>query len=472
MKRLVAIAGLAACGATPVLPDAAPSGPHYPRAIPVTAPMPIDGDQFGYRIALGGDGRVLAVGVPRDDASPTGITGDRSDPDAGAVYVFTWGGTQWESQAYLKPRVLDPADQFGASVGLSALGDTLVVGAPGEDGGPGHDVEDNSVAGSGAAYVFKRHGTTWMLQDYLKAAKPGVDDGFGTAVAISADGNTVAVGALGEDSRATGVDGDPLDNTLTDSGAAYVFTTDGMAWTQAAYLKAAHPDKADRFGEDLALSGDGAVLAIGASGEDSAALGVGGDQADNTATNAGAAYVFRRTAGAWAQEAYLKASNSGTSDGFGLHVALSGLGTTLVVAAPFEDSANAHQTDDSIMDSGAAYVFGFDGAAWTQRAYLKSPTPTVSDQLGQAVAISADGHVVAVSAPNDDGVAMNGGAVYTFSDAAGPWQRAASVTAQTPAVGAQLGSSLGLSSDGSVLAIGIALDSATALEAGSVQVAY
>jgi len=310
------------------------------------------------------------------------------------------------------------------------------------------------------------------LQGYLKAAHPGVDDGFGTAVAISSDGNTVAVGALGEDSSAMGVDGDQLDNTLTDSGAVYVFTTDGTAWTQQAYLKAAHPNKADRFGEAVSLSADGTALAIGASGEDSAALGVGGDQTDNSAQNAGAAYVFRRTGSTWAQEAYLKASNSGAGDGFGLRLALSGLGRTLVVGAPYEDGDGAHQTDDSVMDSGAAYVFELDGGAWTQRAYLKSPTPTVSDQLGQAVAVSGNGKVVAVSVPNDDTLAMDSGAVFTFADAAGPWQRAATVTPIAPMAGTQLGTSLGLSSSGGVLAIGIALDSEFAQEAGSVQIAY
>jgi trimeric autotransporter adhesin len=125
-------------------------------------------------------------------------------------------------------------------------------------------------------------------------------------------------------------------------------------WTN---LKASNTGAGDRFGYSVALSGD--TLAVGAYGEASAAQGVGGNQDDNGATDSGAVYVFRRSGSAWAQEAYLNASNTGVSDYFGYSVALSG--DTLAVGAFYEDSAapgvGGNQGDNSASGSGAVYVF-------------------------------------------------------------------------------------------------------------------
>ena len=128
---------------------------------------------------------------------------------------------------------------------------------------------------------------------YVKASNTGAGDNFGFGVALSGDGNTLAVGAFREKSATTGVDTTPNDDgTANDSGAVYVFTRTGAVWSQQGYLKASNTDRGDWFGINVALSGDGNTLAVGAAGEDSAATGVGGDQADNTATDAGAVYLY------------------------------------------------------------------------------------------------------------------------------------------------------------------------------------
>ncbi len=170
-------------------------------------------------------------------------------------------------------------------------------------------------------------------QAYLKASNTGAFDLFGsTSVAVS--GDTVVVGALYEESNATGVNGDQADNSASAAGAAYVFVRTGTNWTQQAYLKASNTDVLDEFGGSVAISGD--TIVIGAMLESSSATGVNGDQGDNNAEYAGAAYVFVRTGTNWTQQAYLKASNTGAGDFFGSSVAVSG--DTLVVGAAHEGS--------------------------------------------------------------------------------------------------------------------------------------
>src|SRR5207253_2675150 len=126
-------------------------------------------------------------------------------------------------------------------------------------------------------------------------------------------------------------------------------------------------DTGDFFGWPVALAG--ATLAIGARYEDSNATGINGNQADDSASGSGAAYVFTRSATTWSQQAYVKASNAGANDQFGLSLALAE--DALVVGAPGEDSSatgiDGNQADNSASSSGAAYVFGRAGTTWSQR---------------------------------------------------------------------------------------------------------
>ncbi|MGQ9926872.1 MAG: FG-GAP repeat protein, partial [Chloroflexaceae bacterium] len=126
------------------------------------------GDQFGYAVALSGN--TLLVGAPGEGGS-------------GAVYVFTGGDATWTQQAYLKAANAGIGDYFGAFVAID--GDMLAVGAPGEASGNPADPNDNSAPNAGAAYVFMRSGATWTQRGYLKAANVQAEDLFGTSTAIS-----------------------------------------------------------------------------------------------------------------------------------------------------------------------------------------------------------------------------------------------------------------------------------------------
>ncbi len=204
--------------------------------------------------------------------------------------------------------------------------------------------------------MFVRSGGAWSQQAYLKASQVSVDDIFGESVAVS--GDTVVVGAVGEDSSTTGVNTTP-DELADAAGAAYVFVRSGGAWSQQAYLKASQVSGFDYFGQSVAVSGD--TVVVGARGEDSSTTGVNSTP-NELAGFAGTAYVFVRTGSSWTQQAYLKASNTGASDYFGISVAVSG--DTVVVGAYQEDSSTTgvNSTPNELAtNAGAAYIFtGFD----------------------------------------------------------------------------------------------------------------
>ena len=333
------------------------TGTTWSQQAYIKASNPDFNDLFGHSVALSGN--TLVVGAVNESSEATGINGNQTDNsamNAGAVYVFVRSGTTWSQQSYLKASNAEAFDQFGWIVALD--GNTLAVGANLESSnatGVNGNQADNNAVRSGAAYIFVRTGTTWSQQAYLKASNTEANDFFGESVTI--DDSTVAVGAWWEDSSATGVNGDQNNNNTTFSGAAYVYSFDGMSWSQQAYIKASNTDTENYFGHALVLRGD--RLIVSAYADDSAAIGINGDQQNADAGGSGAAFVFARVGTVWSQQHYLKASNTGVEDTFGYTMATDGL--SLVVGARYEDSnatgIDGNQADNSADLSGAAYVF-------------------------------------------------------------------------------------------------------------------
>ncbi|MDD2176685.1 FG-GAP repeat protein [Acidovorax sp. D2M1] len=323
-----------------------------------------DPQSFGSSVAVSSDGNLVAVGAPGEGSKANGINGDQSDNSAiraGAVYTYSrssgaGGGNTWAHQAYLKASNTRSAgwQYFGESIALSGDGSTLAVGAPQESSGAtgiNGNQQDQSASGSGAVYVFTQNNNGWGQQAYVKASNTAARDRFGLKLALSANGNTLAVGAQDESASGTGINNPPGARTLARAGAAYLFTRSNDAWSQQAYLKASNTGQDHWYGSSLALSADGNTLAVGAMAEASSARGINGKQADNSAGGAGAAYVYKRSGGTWSQHAYLKASNTDAGDLFGASIALSGDGTTLAVGATGEDSLakdiQGNQADNS-----------------------------------------------------------------------------------------------------------------------------
>ena len=455
-----------------------PQGDTWVQQAYIKASNPGITDNFGFATALSADGNTLAVSAHFEASGDTGVDANQDDdsiPQAGAVYVFTRSGTTWTQQAYVKAsntghigerldpdeqpelagehfgliasgeysyadsygEMFDDGDQFGSAIALSDDGNTLVVTATAEDSGtPGVDSDqtDNSKRSAGAAYVFGREGTTWSQTDYIKPSNPEVDALFGYSAALSADGGRVAIGGYDEDGSPASTN-EFQDGLVRGTGAVYVFDFDGETWHQTGYLKASNAERGDSLGVAVVISDDGKTVIATAQDEDGLTTGInnipGPDYQDDIRPTTGAVYVFVEDDGAWSQQAYIKASNTGSGDVFGSRLALSGNGNVLVAGAQLEDSGSrgidGHQDDDSALEAGAVYLFTRTGDTWAQEAYVKGSNTEIFDEFGSSVSISADGSLVAVGAYYEDSAAtgvggdqtdnsmLEAGAVYLFS---------------------------------------------------------
>ena len=401
------------------------SGSTWVEEAYLKASSPDASDFFGNAVAIDGD--LIVVGAPGEDGSSSGVGGDpttNGSTDSGAAYVFARSGGTWHEEVYLKPAATSPGDSFGTAVAVS--GATVVVGAPGEDSGArgvNGDPSDDSSLESGAAFVFVRNGSVWLQQAFLKSSNSDRDDRFGQSVAI--EGDTVLVGAPGEDSSASGVGGQRFDESAPGSGAAYVFQRGAGVWSEQTYLKATNTGAQDHFGSPLALSRDRAVIA--AVGEDSVFGGSQPDPSDDSGVSAGAVYVYVRSGSAWSPEAYLKASNPDSRDEFGTSVAIEG--DRLLVGTPYEASAatgiGGDEADNSALHAGAAYLFERTATGWFQRAYIKASNTDPLDGFGSGVGLTDEVFLVGalgerggsrgIGGDPSDNSAPGAGAAYAFT---------------------------------------------------------
>ncbi len=370
-------------------------------------------DQFGKSVSL--NDNTLAVGAD-DDSNQTTITNgatasnDNSSGDSGAVYIYKRTGSSWAQEAYIKAVNNDNTTYFGSEISLN--GNTLVVGSYKEYSnqttiinGPTAST-DNSNGGSGAAYVYKRTGTTWTQEAYIKAVNGEAEDFFGLSISLS--GDTLAVGSLEDSNQTTITNGSTAssDNSNNESGAVYIYKRTGSSWFQEAYIKAANNDVSDRFGSNISLNGDS--LAVGSVGEDSnQSIITNGSTAssDNSNSSSGAVYIYKRAGSYWAQEAYIKAANNDAVDLFGGRSDLSG--DTLAVGADEEGSnqttitnGTTASSNNSSLRSGAVYVYKRAGTTWVQEAYIKAVNNDGGDDFGRSTSISGD--TIAIGAPLED----------------------------------------------------------------------
>lgn len=351
-----------------VLPDAGAASSLFTSQTKIISNDAAAGDKFGSSVAISGD--TLIVGAP-ESTTPNGL-------NSGAAYVFVRDGTGWNQQAKLAANDGAVGDFFGVSVSVS--GDTVVVGAYGDDG---------SDYFSGSAYVFVRDGTSWTQQAKL-FGNPTLNEQFGTSSAIS--GDTIVVGSaqgnwgyayvfvrngttwtlqqtLPARGRSVAIEWDTIvvggGTTLYEPdgglGTAYIFVRDGSSWVQQARLTG-NQDDYSTFGSSVSISGD--TVAVGAIG-----------WSNNGAAKTGHAYTFTRSGGNWPLQQVLTASDAAIGDAFGASIAIEG--NLLIVGAP-QDSAPTYR-------QGSAYVYVWDGTRWVEREKLLANDAADSHLFGYSV---------------------------------------------------------------------------------------
>jgi hypothetical protein len=320
-------------------------------------------DFFGASLAVSGD--VAVVGAPNDEIGSATTEG-------GAAFVFRWDGSRWQPEARLAASDRAPFDDFGRAVAVD--GDRILVGAPFAAVG---------AESRGAVYAFRFANGTWSEEDKLVASDGAAFDALGSAVALAGD-----LALAGAPQRSGG------------RGAAYVFERTGSDWSDVQTLTAPDAAANDAFGSAVALSG--AVAAVGAPFGDAPS---GPDR--------GSVYVFRSAGADFAFEVELHAADAAFQDQLG--GALASEADVILAGA-----RSAAGLDGS--DAGAAYLFRFGGAAWTQEAKLVASDGQAGDSFGRDV--SLDGDAALVGAPLGDRTGNSAeGSAYLFARRGASWQQ-------------------------------------------------
>jgi hypothetical protein len=357
------------------------------------------GDRSGYKVSISSDGTKIAIGA-------LGNSGGGSD--AGQVRVYQYSNNAW---AQIGADIDGEAmfDQSGISVALSSDGTTVAVGASGNSG---------NGANSGHVRVYRNIAGTWTK---LGADIDGeaTNNASGSAVAISLDGNIVAIGA-------------PFNSDNGNSaGQVRVYQYSNNAWTKIG-ADIDGESSNDNSGQAVAISSDGTIVAIGAP-----------QNSNGNGNGSGQVRVYRNIAGTWTK---LGADIDGEAAGdvSGSSVAISSDGTTVAIGAPFNDG-----TGNS---AGQLRVYQYSNSSWTKIG-SDIDGNAASDGSGRSVAISSDGTIVAIGAPQSSMFSSEKGYVKLYKNVSGTWTLIDQKIDGEASDDAS-GSSVAISSNGTIVGIG------------------
>ena len=345
----------------------------------------LSGDFFGKSVSLSGNRALIGA-----DAR------DGSVANEGAAYVFEFDGTDWIETAKLTANDGEMNDLFGFS--MSLLGDRAVIGA--------YASNDNG-NNSGSIYVFDFDGIDWLLSDKLTPSDGALGDFFGYSLSLSQ--NRILVGSTFDDDNGGA------------SGSAYVFDYDGNDWNETAKITASDGAILDNFGHSVSLFGDRAVISAYAD--------------DDNGTDSGSAYVFDYDGSDWNETTKLIPNNGTIEAFFGNSVSLSG---DRVLIGTFVDN-------DKLFNNGSAYVFDFDGSSWSQSAVLTANNGTMDDKFGFSVSLFGDRALIGDY--GDDGSITDSGAAYVFDFDGQSWNQSDIFKASDAAIFDEFGYSVSLNGD-------------------------
>ncbi|MBK8965971.1 MAG: choice-of-anchor D domain-containing protein [Lewinellaceae bacterium] len=356
------------------------------------------GDLSGRSVSLSADGQTIAIGAPLNAGNGSG---------SGHVRVFKLSGEVWTQQGS-DINGEHSGDESGYSVSLSADGQTVAIGE--------HFNADNGI-NSGQVRVFKLVGGVWtQLGSDLNGA--AAYDQFGYSVSLSADGQSVAIGAIENDGNGP------------NTGEVQVYKLIGGVWTQQG-SDINGEGLSDWLGWSVSLSADGQTLSVGA------------PRNGGNGSNAGHVRVYKLTGGVWTQQGS-DIDGEAPGDESGYSVSLSADGQTVAIGAKGNDGNGG--------DSGHARVYKLVGGTWTQLGSdIDGEAP--NDFSGSSVSLSPDGQTVAIAAYGNDGGGSQSGHVRVYKLLGGVWTKQG-LDLDGEAPGDQLGWSVSLSADGLTIAAG------------------
>lgn len=378
------------------------------------------GDEAGWAVDLSSDGRILAVGEVLYDSG--------LDSAIGRVRVFEWNGSTWEG---LGAGIVGEAagDGSGSEVSLNSNGTRLAIAANANAGGGTR---------RGSVRVFDWDGTAWS-QVGSDIDGEADQDRSGTAIALSADGTRLAIGAGGNDGNGS------------NSGHVRVYEWDSVSssWSQ---LGSDLDGEAagDNFGNAVSLNADGTILAAGAPINSGAAGAVSGHTR-----------VFRWDSGTstWSQiGSDIDGEHAG--DWSGDAVSLNSDGTLVAIGA--------ENNSDNGADAGQVRVFQWTGGAWVQRGSDIDGT-SAGDYAGDSVSLSSDGRHLIVGAPLNSDIASDAGQARVFDWNGTAWAQLGT-TIYGEAEGDRAGFAVAISDDGGTFAVGSYLNDESFASAGKVRV--
>ncbi len=348
------------------------------------------GSGYNFGTSLSFSGNRALIGSDKSKDNFNNITG--------AAYVFDFDGNNWNQTQKLIATDASASDFFGVSVSLS--GNRALIGA---------FADDDNATNSGSAYIFEFDGNNWSQTKKLIAPNGEVFDQFGVSVSLS--GTRALIGSEGDD------------ESNSNSGAAYIFDFDGNNWNQTQKITASDADASDHFGVSVSLSGNRAL--IGAYFDD--------DNGDNS----GSAYIFDFNGNNWIQAQKITASDTGIGDSFGFSVSLSE--NRALIGAHFDDSNGNN--------SGSVYVFDKNGSNWTQSQKLIAEGGTFATRQFFGNSVSLSNNRALIGAYFDDENGTESGAAYIFDFDGDNWIQTTKITALDGVAFDQFGISVSLSGD-------------------------
>ena len=380
--------------------------------------LDIDGeaadDQSGYSVSLSSDGSVVAIGAHLNDG--TGSI-------AGHVRVYSWDGLVWTQRgADLDGEAA--LDRSGVSVSLSSDGSIVAIGAYTNNGGGGQ---------TGHVRIYSWDGLNWTQRGIDLDGEAAFDQS-GLAISLSSDGIVLAIGA--NFNSGSGIQ----------AGHVRVYNWDGLNWTQRG-IDLDGEAAGDQSGGSVSLSSDGSILAIGAG------------RNDGTGMEAGHVRVYNWDGLNWTQRG-TDIDGEAAGDISGGSVSLSSDGSILAIGALLNDGTG--------LNAGHVRVYNWDGTSWTQQG-SDIDGEAAGDFFGGSVSLSSNGNILAIGALSNDGTGINAGHVRLYTWDGTTWtQNGSDIDGE--AVGDQSGRSNSLSSNGSIVAVGGALNNGAGSAAGHVRV--